>query len=170
MARARKKSNLAAARARMYHDLVFECAERQFASNGYEATTIQEIAKEAGISLKTLYATFPGKQELYNEIHAVRGRAFVESVAAATAEGRDALDGLRRAVQAHVRFLFEHRDYLRMHLQMRVAWGLGPGPGFGAEFWERGMGDLASVIQRGMDEGVFHRGDAGWWASRPPTD
>src|SRR5262249_13217196 len=60
----KKNSNLEAARSRMYHDLIFECAERVFAEKGFDESTMQDVAAEAGISLKTLYATFPGKNEI----------------------------------------------------------------------------------------------------------
>ena len=76
----KKNSNLEAARTRMYHDLIFECAERVFAEKGFDESTMQDVASEAGISLKTLYATFPGKNEIYTEIQAVRGMAFLDRV------------------------------------------------------------------------------------------
>ena len=53
---------------------------------------MQDIASEAGVSLKTVYASFPGKQEIYNEIMEVRGRAMSGAVAQAYAEaGADGL-------------------------------------------------------------------------------
>ena len=100
----KKNSNLEAARTRMYHDLIFECAERVFAEKGFDECTMQDVASEAGISLKTLYATFPGKNEIYAEIQAVRGVAFLESVRGGTAEGT-ALDKLERGLRAFVSFL-----------------------------------------------------------------
>lgn len=57
----------AAARARLY-----EIAVRMIASRGYEATTLREIAKEAGVSPGLLYRYFPSKQavivNLYDEL------------------------------------------------------------------------------------------------------
>ena len=96
------------ARARMYHQLVFESAECVFGRRGFDGAAMQDIASEAGISLKTLYATFPGKRELYDEIQKVRGNAFVEWVLAASALGADPLDRLDRWARAYVDFLLEH--------------------------------------------------------------
>ncbi len=62
----------------MYHELVFECAERVFAEEGFAESTMQDLAAEAGISLKTLYATFPGKDEIYREILAKRGDGLLD--------------------------------------------------------------------------------------------
>ena len=80
LTRPRKKSNLAAARARMYHELVFESAERVFAEEGFYTATMQDLANEAGISLKTLYATFEGKDDIYREILRVRGAGLAEGI------------------------------------------------------------------------------------------
>src|SRR4029450_326972 len=95
----KKNSNLEAARTRMYHDLIFECAERVFSERGFDECTMQDVASEAGISLKTLYATFPGKNEIYAEIQAVRGMAFLERVRGGASEG-SALGKLEHALRA----------------------------------------------------------------------
>ena len=68
MARSSTRSRLEVARERMYRELVFESAEHVIAARGLEATTMQEIAAEAGISLRTLYAAFPSKEGLVAEV------------------------------------------------------------------------------------------------------
>src|SRR5215510_15087642 len=120
----KKNSNLEAARSRMYHDLIFECAERVFAEKGFDECTMQDVATEAGISLKTLYATFPGKNEIYNEIQAVRGMAFLERVRSAN-EG-NALDRFESGLRAFVSFLIDHDAYRMILLREGQAWGLDP--------------------------------------------
>jgi AcrR family transcriptional regulator len=154
------ESRLKGARERMYHDLIFESAEQVFGARGYEQTTMQELATEAGISLKTLYTAFPGKRELYDEIQAVRGRVFVDQVTAATREGNDAIDRLDRLVGAYVGFLFDHTDWLQIHLRERVAWGLGPLEEEADGYWQRGLANMLDTIRGGIDEGVFHEGDS----------
>jgi AcrR family transcriptional regulator len=52
----------------MYRNFVFECAEHASAEGGYANTTMSDIAAEAGILRKTLYAVCEGKKELYSEI------------------------------------------------------------------------------------------------------
>jgi len=49
----------AAARARLY-----DTAMQLIAARGYEATTLRDIAEEAGVSVGLLYRYFPGKQAL----------------------------------------------------------------------------------------------------------
>ncbi len=154
-----KKSRREAARERMYHDLVFESAEHVFAEKGFDEATMQDIAAEAEISLKTLYSTFPGKTELYREIQGVRGRDFVEFNQQAVEAGGSALEKLTQGVRAYVDFLVAHEDFLCIHLREGKAWGLGP-PDVGAEGWQQGTAMFASVLRQGMQEKVFYQGDA----------
>lgn len=154
----RRKPRLAAARERMYRDLVFESAEHVFADRGFGAATMQDIAREAGVSLKTVYLAYPGKRELYAEIHATRGREFVEQVRGALDGGGSPLDALDRGVRAYVDFLVHHADFLRIHLREGRAWSLPPS-GIGQPFWKDGVAGFVSVLERGMRDGTFHRGD-----------
>ena len=153
----KKNSNLEAARSRMYHDLIFECAERVFAEKGFDECTMQDVAAEAGISLKTLYATFPGKNEIYAEIQAVRGMAFLERVRSANEGG--ALEKFEAGLRAFVSFLIDHDAYRKILLREGQAWGLDPAAENTREYWRAGVAHVAAVLRQGMDEGVFHEGD-----------
>lgn len=139
----------------MYHELIFEAAEQVFADKGFESGTMQDIAAEGGISLKTLYATFPGKHELYDEIRAARTGQLIEAIAAAHDTGDDALESLERGVHAYVEFLVRHENFLRILLRGGLAGGARVVEEEGGE----GVANFAGILARGMDEGTFHRGD-----------
>ena len=114
MPRDRNKSNLAAARVRMYHDLVFECAERVFAQEGFAESSMQDLAAEAGISLKTLYATFPGKDDIYREILSERGKGLLAAIGEAREAGGTATERLRIGIRGVVAYLTEHEQFFRI--------------------------------------------------------
>jgi AcrR family transcriptional regulator len=152
----RKQSRLEGARERMYHDLIFESAECVFGEKGFENATMQEIASEAGISLKTLYGIFEGKQELFDEIQRVRGEAFMEHVAAATALGTTPLERLELSVRAYVEFVLRHRDWLRIHLRTGTSWSLRPRKEYAARAWKSGLENVASILGDGMAAGLFY--------------
>jgi len=149
------KSRREEARQRMYHDLIFEAAEQIFAEKGFEVGTMQDVAAEAGVSLKTLYATFPGKQELYDEIRAIGTAKLIEAIAAAHDTGDNALESLEHGVHAYVEFLIEHENFLRILLRG----GLAPGTRNIEEQGAQGVSNFADILTRGMEEGRFHRGD-----------
>ena len=146
---------LEGARARMYHDLIFESAEFIFGQKGFESATMQDIAQEAGVSLKTLYGTFPGKLELYDEIQRERGTALVERVNQSLAEGGDALIRLCAVARTNVEFLCEHKEWFQIQLQDRVPWALNPKAEHAVAHWEQGIGAIVAILEEGARQGTF---------------
>jgi AcrR family transcriptional regulator len=60
-------------------------AKNVFAQRGYQSTTMDEIAKEAGFTKPILYQYFESKSTLYQEIVATTGSALIENLMAAVA-------------------------------------------------------------------------------------
>jgi len=153
-------SRLEEARARMYRDLIFESAECVFGARGYDGATMQEIAGEAGVSLKTVYASYPGKRELFDAIMGERGAALREHVRDARARTPGGpRDQLAAMTSAFVEFLFAHRDWLAIHLRSRIAWSMRPGSGTAADLWRKGLEDIEQLIADGIATGAFAEGD-----------
>lgn len=55
--------------ARRSREAVLDAAQRQFLAAGYAATTLAAIAKEAGVSVETIYKSFGGKSGLVRAIY-----------------------------------------------------------------------------------------------------
>ncbi|MBA3279405.1 MAG: TetR/AcrR family transcriptional regulator [Geodermatophilaceae bacterium] len=55
--------------ARRSREAVLDAAQRQFLAAGYAATTLAAIAKEAGVSVETIYKSFAGKSGLVRAIY-----------------------------------------------------------------------------------------------------
>jgi AcrR family transcriptional regulator len=144
----------------MYRDLIFESAEFVFGKKGFEGAAMQEIASEAGVSLKTVYASFPGKQEIYNEIMEVRGRAMSGAVAQAYAEAPDPIEKLKAGARAFIRYLFEHADWMRIHVRSRLSWAVRPENAAAAALWDEGQAAQSAMIREGIEAGLF-------WADDP---
>ena len=153
------KTRLEEARARMYRDLVLESAEHVFAQKGFDEATMQEIAAEAGISMKTLYATLPGKNELYEAVVELRGAEFLQETAQGTEGQTGALAALEAGVRAIVSFLVRHENFLLIHLRQGRAWGVPGMEGQGGVQRDQGELLFQAVVQRGIDEGVFYDED-----------
>jgi len=143
----------------MYHDLLFESAETVFGARGFGGATMEKIAKEAGVSLKTLYVTYPSKQDLYDEVMRVRATEFLEQTAAAIEGVDDPLEQIRCGITAYVAFLLEHEDWLQIHLRGRIAWSFRPRGENAADAWAEGLDGYARVIAKGQEQGVFVEGD-----------
>ena len=58
--------------ARQTRELIRAAAARLFTDQGISATTMRQIAKEAGVAERTVYTAFPTKTALFNEVVDVR--------------------------------------------------------------------------------------------------
>ena len=147
------------ARAAMYTELILEAATSVFAREGYEATKVQIIAKEASISLGTLYEVFPGKFEIWRAIHERHLDALFEQTLQEMARRSetDLLDQLLIGLETYLGYLVSHPDYLRLHLLDGSAWALGTGlrSNVQLEAWERGKRLMAELLARGIEEGAL---------------
>src|SRR6266498_3919582 len=57
------------AQARRNRQAILDTAQRQFLENNYSATTIAAIAREAGVSVETIYKAFGSKPGLIHTIY-----------------------------------------------------------------------------------------------------
>ena len=85
-------------------EMMLKAAQRLFAEGGYEAVSMDLVAKTAGVSKATLYAHFDSKENLFAEIlEAENDRAGDEDLIPERFEG-DAEDVLRRFARGMARF------------------------------------------------------------------
>jgi AcrR family transcriptional regulator len=69
-------------------------ARRLFVEHGYEATSVQDVLEETGVSRGALYHHFAGKEELFTAVLEQAEAEVIERVAAA-AQGDDPLASIR---------------------------------------------------------------------------
>lgn len=152
------KARVREARAAMYRELILDAAEGVFAELGYDATRVQQIAEQAGVSLATIYSVFPGKEQLFRAIHRRREEELLAaSLTGLDLAGASPVDLVLHGTAASARFHMEHPDYLRMSLRQGHAWAVGANPHASAELdiWRRGVTMMGAVFQRGVAEGLF---------------
>lgn len=93
--------NLARAEERR-HEILMGAA-RAFAHGGYDATNMDQIARECGLAKGHIYHYFRGKQEIFTEIRVeAHSRALERLTAIAPAADRDPMQALRKAIAAVV--------------------------------------------------------------------
>jgi AcrR family transcriptional regulator len=106
-------------------DEIMAAAKKVFARKGFHATTIADIAKQAGLAYGSIYWYFDSKDDLFHALMAVEERALRNHVAAAVGARQDS-DGeapFRTAVQAT--FEFFEADKATVKLLFRDAYALG---------------------------------------------
>lgn len=103
-----RDGTLRAARAVETRERIVDAARRRFRTSGYAATTLREIALEAGVAVQTVYAVFGSKANILRELRlAVVGdteadAAWGEALGAAT------VDDAVRAFARSIRLRWEH--------------------------------------------------------------
>jgi AcrR family transcriptional regulator len=93
-------------------DRLLDVAERLLARLGYQKTTMEDLAREAGLSKRTIYLHFAGKEEaMLSTIDRIVER-LLDRLREAAASGGPAADRLRRMLLLRVMFRFDSvRDY-----------------------------------------------------------
>lgn len=159
-----QSSQLRQARDALYREHIMAVAERLFADQGFTDTRMQDVAREAGISLGTLYQSYPGKNDLYRGILIARDTEMLETVmrkGGAMLQSFDSIEQLLWVMEINVRYLLEHPDYLRMQLQQGYAWYHSAAQASTDErmMWERGLSVMEQVFNWGVKAGVFLEGN-----------
>src|SRR5215216_6278775 len=94
---------------------ILDSALAVFADRGYHASSIDDIAREAGVSKALIYEHFASKQELYAELIEHHADELFERIASAIAQaGPAGAARLAVGVEAFYGFVEDHRVAWRM--------------------------------------------------------
>jgi AcrR family transcriptional regulator len=95
---------------------ILDSALAVFSESGYHASSIDDIAREAGVSKALIYEHFASKQELYADLIARNARELTQRIAAALVgvEIESGASRLAIGLDAFFAFVEERRDAWRM--------------------------------------------------------
>jgi AcrR family transcriptional regulator len=80
--------------------VILDAARQEFAASGYAATSMESVARHAGVSTKTLYRLIPNKGTLFEEILTDGIDRFVSQIRLRACDGSDIEGALREAMIA----------------------------------------------------------------------
>lgn len=130
-----------------------------FSKKGYAATTLEDIAREAGVTRGAIYHHFGGKAELYNTLireYANRGNQILGQ---AVSEGGSLLDILRRVFVRQLQVIEDDREMRALMELYLFQTGLVPELEEGRQQQiDSGVGlieMLAGIMNQGMDQGLL---------------
>ena len=106
----------------LYRGAVLDAAERVFGEVGYEATKVNRIAAEAGVSLTTLYSVLPSKWEIYRAVNRRRLNEVMSLAQGMFQRAATSLETLIAATRMQLAFFMRHRDFTKMQLKEVTAW------------------------------------------------
>jgi AcrR family transcriptional regulator len=159
MAPAKRKPKHEARKARndVYRQHIFDAAEQVFAERGFEAAKVQDISKLVGLSMGTIYAVFPSKEDLFHAILEARGGELLHLAREVVTRDLPPHEALRALSAAYIGYFVAHPNFLRMHLREGTSWVLSPTSGADtrAQLW-RDIHDLQTeIFRRGIAARAF---------------
>ncbi len=149
-----------------------------FADQGYEATTVAEIAERAGLTKRTFFRYFSDKREVLFSGSAELARVWLEAVAAAPPEATP-LAAVTAGLDPVAAMFVERHDFARIRagiveanpeLRERELIKLqNLAASIEATLLDRGVSANAAILAAQAGVTVFHVAFAGWVAQDDPT-
>jgi AcrR family transcriptional regulator len=153
-----------AARRAQQRQRILEAAREVFFRDGFMAANLDEVAHRAGVAKGTLYRYFDNKAELYVAVLSDNGESFERKIRATLSPGLSPAEQIRRMGRFYFQHWMKNREYFQ------IFWALENEPVIGelplavveqiTKLWEKCLGLLAEVLQRGIRERVFAPHDA----------
>ena len=78
--------------------ILFEAARKEFVASGFAASSMESVARRAGVSTKTLYRLIPNKAALFETMVSDRMERFASGVRFRACDGSDIEGALREAL------------------------------------------------------------------------
>lgn len=97
-------------------DAIIEAAAELFAAKGFRATTVRDIAEEAGVLSGSLYAHIETKEDLYLEIVRRAAQDFTQAVQPWVSADIPPEDKLAGMIRAHLAVIGQSRPWARVYL------------------------------------------------------
>lgn len=135
------------------YDKILQTAHRLFVQKGYTATSMRQVAEEAGIGKATIYHHFPDKQAIAMALLEKRGARMDEALELVRAE-QDPRERIRVAVTAYFNSLTESLDIMQI-VRREVPSGRDMMQEGVISFLQESMALLADAVRRGTQQGVF---------------
>jgi AcrR family transcriptional regulator len=162
---------------------MLHAAAQALARHGLEATTMQEIAREAGYTVPSLYAYFNGKQEIIEALLEQMGEQLTRTFTDPMPAGLTFPQKLEVLLQRQLEFGQEWREAFKVIFAAKVRKdhaGISRQPAFAAPYLESLSGWLKEVSRpedlggyevdelAGMLQGILHATFDRWLRTRQP--
>lgn len=102
-------------------EAILLAAARAFAQGGYRATTMHDIAREAGYTAPSLYAYFTGKEQIFVELAKLLSREFSAVFAEPVALTSPFPERLEQLLLRLFELADRHRDAVRVFMAARLS-------------------------------------------------
>ncbi|HEY58210.1 MAG TPA: TetR/AcrR family transcriptional regulator [Anaerolineae bacterium] len=141
---------------RIGRERILQVAEEMFASQGYRAVSIREIARACGVTNAALYYHFPSKATLFREVILRHLQALRQRLLHAQATEHAFRAKLRAMLEVYAATLHEHRTSMFALRRDISAWKDAPPEERKTLFrqaWQAVIEPFATVLQEALQQG-----------------
>lgn len=93
---------------------ILEAGEKLFAKKGFYPTTMEEVARAAGLAKGTIYLHFDDKRDLFFSIIEKKLDILLEKIENEMRKDKLPSQRIKLAIGIHLRFLEENRDFFKI--------------------------------------------------------
>lgn len=129
---------------------ILDAARYEFGERGFSDSSIVGITQRAGVALGTFYTYFDSKEALFQALVRDMSSQVREQVGPVLGKASDALDGERRALEAFLDFVRDHRDIYRIIDEAEFV-----DPAAYREHYETTASRIATRLIAARDKGQF---------------
>ena len=134
---------------------VYATAAKLFATRGYHATRMQDIADELGMLKGSLYYYFDSKEDLIVKITSGRIEELYEAINAIVQTKYPPTQKLTLAIDEHIRFFQDHVHIYTIFVREQLA-NINDGTATSADVMNKKYQNLfRQILQEGIDAGEF---------------
>ena len=97
--------------------IIFETAIRLFASQGYEATTTLQIAREVGVTEPAVFYHFKSKSAFFSTVLEEASKVYFNRIDASDLDTPTAFERLEALIRVHFAIVAEEPEFMRILLR-----------------------------------------------------
>lgn len=143
---------------------ICNAAAKLIAQNGYDGTSLQDVAKVVGMTKAGLYHYFPTKQAIFDAITLTTLKDMQKDVEAALSSQARASDKLEAFMIAHASYFDSHRDNYGASFFGRAGGGDGDYTPAQLALRKAYVKSLEDILRVGVADGSFNIPDIGNFA------
>ena len=139
---------------------IMAAAIRRFDASGYSATTMDEVAADAGISKGSIYNYFQSKEDLFAQLFSATASQKQDEIEAAMAQAGSPSKQINCLVDQWAAHLPERQRFGRLFLEFWATAARGKQSQLAktfSQFYNRWRDLVAATIMQGIQEGEFRK-------------
>lgn len=134
---------------------ILEAAETLLHKYGYSKTSLDDIAKEAGLGKGTIYYYFESKEEIFIAIAELSAEKYFSLIKKSIAKEQGFAKKFATSLHMPIKLVYEHAPILLDAIKNMPRHYLPALENFRIENKQRMISMLSEVIQSGLEEGVI---------------